>query len=266
MMKKLVKLSLATLVVTALAACSSSGGGSDNKSSNTTSSKGQTTQTTQTTPSTNQTTTPSTNTSSSSTSYGDMFYMGKAFSIDDASKHPEKLIIAGREFTLEYPGIIAGTFSTLNVAGAKTVVNGSGSNHSIRFGYIEIGNRVAAFYQGKNPSTADSLKGTAKYVGDAVYAKAGQVATQVNKVALDVDFDNKKVAGTVFAAQDGIEAVTIKDATIDGNSFTGKVAQGSAEGDLKGKFFGNGGSEVGGVYSDGQGKDGWQGAFGANKQ
>lgn len=192
--------------------------------------------------------------------------MGKAFTIDDASQHPTKLIIAGRDFEIQNPLIQTTGFATIQSGGGKTIVNGSKSPLSLRFGYLEFGQHAAAFYQGNNPSAVDSLKGKATYVGDAVYAKAGNHSTQTGQVSLAVDFDNKKVAGTVFAAQDGIADVTIKDATIDGNSFSGKVAHDGQEGDLKGKFFGTNGAEVGGVYSDGKGKDGWQGAFGAKKQ
>ena len=81
-----------------------------------------------------------------------------------------------------------------------------------------------------------------------------------------VDFDNKNLTGTLFAAKGDIAAVTVKEAKLVGNGFEGKAVQSGQEANLNGKFYGTNAGELSGVYSDGKGNAGWQGAFGAKKQ
>lgn len=261
-MKKLVKFSLATLAIATLAACSGGGGGGEAPAAKSNDSKMN-----------NQPQNPQT---VSKDHYGDVFYGRFAVQVNDVSNHPNKLVLdvgQGRkyEYDIAPQGIISPNFiqtqEGVNFNGKiLPTMAVSGLKYGIKFGYVEQRGHGAVFYQGANPTAAETLKGKASYVGDAVYAKAGKIETQRDGVKLDVDFDSKTLSGTVFAAQNGVEAVTVKNAAIDGNSFAGKAMQAGQTADLKGKFFGVKGAEVGGAYADGKGKDGWQGAFGAKKQ
>ncbi|KAE9541948.1 transferrin-binding protein-like solute binding protein [Ursidibacter maritimus] len=265
-MKKLTKSTLTVLAIAVLSACSSGGNkGGDNSSNNTTATSSSTQNTaTQSDPKTQQ---PNNN---SNKIFGGVYYGGKSYPIDDVSKHPTTLIIAGHEFVLQQPGLSSGSFTTIgqNVKYNGTILQPgvySGSKFSTAFGYIAAGSRSAVYYQGNNPT--DVLpKGKATYIGDSVYVNHGQPKTQNGKLNLNVDFDKKSLEGTIFAAEDNIAAVTVKEAQLNGNSFAGKVVQNGQEADVNGKFYGINAGELAGAYSDGTGNSGWQGAFGAKKQ
>ncbi|MGY4678908.1 Slam-dependent surface lipoprotein, partial [Ursidibacter arcticus] len=136
------------------------------------------------------------------------------------------------------------------------------------FGYFAAGGHSTIFYQGSNLTAESEIpqSGTAKYVGDSIYVNKGKVTTQVGKVDLTADFANKNLTGTVFAQQGDISAVTIKDAKLDKNTFSGSVVQAGSEAQLHGKFYGKDAAELSGAYSDNQGEAGLKGAFGAKKQ
>lgn len=274
-MKHLIKLSLTALAVSTLVACSSSK--SETSQTTVTDTK---TATTATTPKivkqpivrtpTTPVTQPTTSSPSSATSggkYGDAFVNGKFVGVNSHADIPEKLVVEGKTIVLRTPGIYSGGFNTSR---GNVSINGvtrpsgavSGYLYTAEFGYID----GVPFYQGKNPTTT-LPKGTATYIGDAVYAKNGQFTAQYGGVNLKVNFDSKTVSGTLFKAETdnrylgNIAEVKLQDAKITDNGFTGKAVQGTASAELKGKFFGTAAEEVAGAYSNGT----ISGAFGAKK-
>lgn len=258
-MKNLVKLSLTTLAISVLAACGGGGGSKGNSASAPAK--------VETKPATTAPAAPtnvSVNATAKTGNYGDAIVNNAFVGIDSSANIPNKLVVDGRELTLRNPFIISGGFS---VSKGGTSINGvvmpesavSGTRYQAQFGYVD----GIVFYQGKNP-TAVLPTGSATYVGDAVFAQKGDFTTQDGGVNLKVNFDAKTLSGRLFAAEDvaNIQAVTVTDAKITGNSFSGKAVQGSNSAELKGKFYGVGASEVAGAYSNGT----ISGAFGAKKQ
>ncbi|MGX2967604.1 transferrin-binding protein-like solute binding protein, partial [Ursidibacter sp. B-7004-1] len=183
---------------------------------------------------------------------GGFFYTGKAF---------PTMTLTGMGFSLPL-------WKDGEVGFTKTE-NGSYINDpqkfSTYFGYFAAGPRSAIFYQGNNLTAESEIpqSGTAKYVGDSIYVTKGKVTTQVGKVDLTADFVNKNLTGTVFAAEGGIDSVTV-NARLDKNTFAGEAVQNGQKADLHGKFYGKNATELAGSYSDASSI--LQGAFGAKKQ
>ncbi|MGX3065939.1 Slam-dependent surface lipoprotein [Ursidibacter arcticus] len=255
-MKKLVKFSLTALAAVTLAACSSGGSSSNNTVGNGGSVAGG--------PQTGNTQTgnpqqsgkgqrpPRVESPEHKNAAGGFFYTGKAF--------PTKTL-TGMGFSLPL-------WKDGEVGFTKTE-NGSYINDpqkfSTYFGYFAAGPRSAIFYQGNNLTAESEIpqSGTAKYVGDSIYVNKGKVTTQVGKVDLTADFANKNLTGTVFAAESGIDSVTV-NAKLDKNTFAGEAVQNGQKADLHGKFYGKNAAELAGSYSDASSI--LQGAFGAKKQ
>ncbi|MGX3021534.1 transferrin-binding protein-like solute binding protein [Ursidibacter sp. B-7004-1] len=249
-MKKLVKFSLTALAAVTLAACSSGGSSSNNTAGNggTVTGSSQTGNSQQ-----GGQRPPRVESPEHKNAVGGFFYTGKAY---------PTMTLTGMGFSLPL-------WKDGEVGFTKTE-NGSYINDpqkfSTYFGYFAAGPRSAIFYQGNNLTAESEIpqSGTAKYVGDSIYVNKGKVTTQVGKVDLTADFANKNLTGTVFAQQDGIAAVTIKDAKLDKNTFLGTVVQAGNEAQLHGKFYGKSAAELAGSYSDASSI--LQGAFGAKKQ
>lgn len=272
-MKKFFKYSLSILTIITLAACSSSSG--DSGQPTTAQATNAATQRTSTTSTNNRSVAAMLNkyrtnkaatttvTNPTTSDYGKAVNSGKTtFStITDKSNIPNKLVVDGQEIQLRYSGIYSGGFSIYRNSTINGVQTGTGAvsgyRYNAQFGYMN----GVAFYQGDNP-TATLPKGTATYIGDAVYASNGDFTTQSNGVELTVDFDKKTVNGTLFAKEDNINAVTVKNAAINGNNFSGTATQGSISANLEGKFYGSNADEVAGAYGGSQ----ISGAFGAKKQ
>ena len=231
-MNKLVKFSLAAVAIATLAACSSGGGKGGDSNSSVASSKPKAPATKPANKPETKPTTPASN--NATKTFGGVFYAGKPYQIIDVSQHPSVLVIAGLEFPIQQPGVRSPSFS--KISSQNVIINGkpatggvfSGYKFSSAFGYIDAAERSAVYYQGNNPTT-ELPKGKATYVGDSVYVNNGKAVTQTDTVKLAVDFDNKNLTGTLFAAKDGIAAVTVKDAKLTGNGFEGKAVQNGQE-------------------------------------
>lgn len=111
------------------------------------------------------------------------------------------------------------------------------------------------FYFGDETSARKiaQLKGQALYQGVATrYDNLSGDVQNIGKSTLNADFDNKKISGEL--AINGLlrRNISLKEADIQGNGFTGKAIAGenhiirSVEGRYEGKFFGPNAEEVAG--------------------
>lgn len=159
---------------------------------------------------------------------------------------------------------------------SSRVVNGSLSN--ARWGYIRNSDTsMYMFSQGTlTPVSEMPTTGTARYRGQAIYAKADEPSKILKgNVSLTASFADKSLKGSVTSPSNAFEAVPIQ-AGIWSNQFSGATGSGSKDGGpttgtvVSGSFFGKNAEEVSGVFyhitDDQDAKKLFSGAFGAKKQ
>lgn len=272
-MKGLAKFGLTMMAAAVLVACGSSGGGGNDAPSAPVNNAA--TNTNATGNATSGTTNGSANGTSSNTGaisrpssndddMGEAVRIsdGKDFDIAKSADYKTQLVVDGKTIPITLgPGISAGRFtsasgSTINgVRYDQFVVSGTRFSN-LKFGVVN----GYAFAQGDvTAKSAVPAAGTATYAVDGVLVKNGVPHTSTDTL-LTADFGAKTLNGTVF--NDNGNTVTIANARIDGNEFSGSAMHNGAAAELDGHFYGPNAAELGGVY----GSAGFSGAFGGKKQ
>lgn len=194
---------------------------------------------------------------------------GQALAIDDdvATTHTvgtnniNTLNVAGKSYTLTLPNVNLNVSNFLNNKQATSHLVASGSHMSYaKYGYYEddATDQEYYFYQGqKTDASKIPTTGTATYTGQSVYDCDDcndQIITGTS--TFNVDFGNKALTGKV----QNEKATVNLNATINGNSFVGTSADGTA---TSGAFFGTDAEELAGTYVNTAREFG--GSFGAKK-
>lgn len=273
-MKGLAKFGLTMMAAAVLAACGSSGGGGSDAPSASVNNAATNTNATdkETSGTANSGTSSNTGTVNSGTNrpvsrdddMGEAVRIsdGKDFDIAKSADYKTQLVVDGKTIPITLgPGISSGRFtsasgSTINgVRYDQFVVSGTRFSN-LKFGVVN----GYAFAQGDvTAKSAVPTAGTATYAVDGVLVKNGVPHTSTDTL-LTADFGAKTLNGTVF--NDNGNTVTIANARIEGNEFSGSAMHNGARAELDGHFYGPNAAELGGVY----GSAGFSGAFGGKKQ
>lgn len=271
-MKSLAKFGLTIMAAAVVAACGSSGGGGNDSPSPTANNAATNTNTTdKSTSGTTGGTSSNAGTSNSGTSrpvsrdddMGEAVRIrdGEDFDIAKSADYKTRLVVDGKTIPIALPGFSSGGFTSVSgstINGVKYdqfVVSGTKFSN-LKFGVVD----GYAFAQGDvTAKSAVPTTGTATYAVDGVLAKNGVTATSTGTV-LTADFGAKTLNGTVFNRDK--DTVTVTNARIDGNEFSGSAMHNGARAELDGHFYGPIASELGGVY----GSAAFSGAFGGKKQ
>lgn len=145
--------------------------------------------------------------------------------------------------------------------GTGTVNDNSLLQH-VRFGAVENDRNVYIFAQGLETKNMPT-EGSATYSGHSVFLVANKDTNKLNyntyPAKFNVDFKAKTLNGSVVLDPNNAELNVIFDADINGNTFE---KRGLNSIDVKGKFYGDNASELGGVYLK---RGAFSGSFGAKK-
>lgn len=245
---KLIKLSLATLLLSTLTACGSGGGGGATDTSNNSSS-----------------TTPSTPPSQPSTTVnGNKLDIKKGPPVTivegnvQATTDKNTLMVDGKSVQL-IPAGMSGEVVKIETAAHKYMVYNDLSY--VKHGFYEDSSHTYYFAQGDVTSEKNMpSSGQVKYVGKSMSKTDASATVSAGGTAeFTVDFKDKTLSGTVSGGQ--LSAPVDLRATISGNSFKGEH-NGTH---TYGRFYGPQAEQLGGTFVNTV-TNGLIGTFGAKKQ
>ncbi|MDO4430476.1 MAG: Slam-dependent surface lipoprotein [Lonepinella koalarum] len=239
---KLIKLSLATLLLSTLTACGSGGGGSADTSSNT-----------------NNAQPPRPTTLQSSEVKGHRYKGSSTVVREDTEVTTNKniLVINGQQITLIPTGFSSATYIASDASSKRLIDN---SFNYLKHGFYEdLANSKSYFFVQGNETLVQNIptSGQVNYSGKTVTGKHNSNAISSGTVNFTVDFQARTLSGTATGGE--LSTPVELRANITGNTFQGTHNNTLTEG----RFYGQAAEEMGGTFFK---NNEFLGSFGAKKQ